>query len=80
MAELIEWATGTLRQTRDLTPDIRLFTIEPPPGFRPPSPGSHVHFLVSVGERTGYAVSRSSCWRTRAAAPLTCGGSGQAPG
>ena len=52
MAELIEWATGTLRETRDLSADIRLFTVEPPPGFRPPTPGSHVHFLVPIGERT----------------------------
>ena len=53
MAELIEWGTGTLRELRDLTPDIRLFTIAPPPGFLPPTPGSHVHFLVPIGERGG---------------------------
>ena len=52
MAELIDWATGTLLEIRDLTSDIRLFTIAPPPGFRPPTPGSHVHFLVLIGERT----------------------------
>ena len=52
MAELIDWAAGTLRDTRDVTADIRLFTVEPPPGFPVPTPGSHVHFLVPVGERT----------------------------
>ena len=52
MAEAVAWGPGRLRSTRDLAPDVRLFEIEPPPGFDVPSPGSHVQFLVPIGERS----------------------------
>ncbi len=52
MAERVEWGAATLRGTRDLTHDVRLFEIDPPAGFRPPAPGSHVQLLLPMGERT----------------------------
>ena len=52
MAETAEWGRGVLRSFRDLTADIRLFEIDPPPGFRAPDPGSHVQLLLPLGERT----------------------------
>ena len=51
MAELITWSAARLRAHRDLTPDIRLFEIEPADTFPPPAPGSHIHVAVQVGER-----------------------------
>ena len=36
---------------RDLTPDIRLFEIEPSGEFVPPTPGSHINVAVQIGER-----------------------------
>ena len=47
-----EWGGGTLQAVRDLTHDIRLFTIQPPPGFRPPTPGSHFQVLLPIGVRS----------------------------
>lgn len=51
MAELIEWRQARLRAARDLTPDIRLFEIEPDGSFVPPRPGSHIHVSVQIGDR-----------------------------
>ena len=52
MAEqIVDWRKGRLRSTRDLTPDIRLFEIEPSGTFVPPTPGSHVNFVVQIKGR-----------------------------
>jgi vanillate O-demethylase ferredoxin subunit len=51
MAEPIEWGGARLRAVRDLTPDIRLFEIEPAGDFVPPTPGSHINVAVQIGER-----------------------------
>ncbi len=51
MAERIEWRSGRLRNTRDLTPDIRLFEIEPSGTFVAPNAGSHINVAVQIGER-----------------------------
>ncbi|MDQ4059956.1 MAG: PDR/VanB family oxidoreductase [Pseudomonadota bacterium] len=51
MPELIDWRGARLRATRDLTPDIRLFEIEPSGGFVAPTPGSHINIAVQIGER-----------------------------
>lgn len=51
MAELIEWRPARLRATRDVAPDIRLFEIEPSGGYIPPTPGSHIHVSVRIGDR-----------------------------
>ncbi|AMB47071.1 PDR/VanB family oxidoreductase [Methylobacterium sp. AMS5] len=45
-----EWQGARLREIRDLTPDIRLFTIEPE-RFERPSPGSNIAIGVRIGER-----------------------------
>lgn len=42
----IEWRKATLRATRDLSSDIRLFKIEPAGGFVAPAPGAHIHVEV----------------------------------
>jgi vanillate O-demethylase ferredoxin subunit len=51
MAEAIEWQSAKLRSTKDLTPDIRLFEIEPSGEFEHPTPGSHINVAVQIGER-----------------------------
>ncbi|HEX2137965.1 MAG TPA: PDR/VanB family oxidoreductase [Microvirga sp.] len=51
MPEAIEWRSARLRSTRDLTPDIRLFEIEPSGEFVAPTPGSHINVTVQIGER-----------------------------
>jgi ferredoxin-NADP reductase len=51
MAEQIEWRSGRLLSTRDLTPDIRHFEIEPSGEFVVPTPGSHINVMVQIGER-----------------------------
>ena len=48
MPDLVEWRPGTLRGTRDLAPDVRLFEIDAPPGFGSPPPGGHVQFLLPI--------------------------------
>jgi vanillate O-demethylase ferredoxin subunit len=49
--QIVDWRKGRLRSTRDLTPDIRLFEIEPSGTFVPPTPGSHVNFVVQIKGR-----------------------------
>jgi vanillate O-demethylase ferredoxin subunit len=51
MPEAIAWLSAKLRSTRDLTPDIRLFEIEPSGEFEHPTPGSHINVAVQIGER-----------------------------
>ncbi|MBV8916267.1 MAG: oxidoreductase [Acetobacteraceae bacterium] len=51
MSERNEWGPARLRTTRDLTPDIRLFEIEPERGFEPPTPGSHLPLLLTIHGR-----------------------------
>ncbi len=51
MQKPIEWRGAQLRATRDLTPDIRLFEIEPSGEFVVPTPGSHINVAVQIGER-----------------------------
>ncbi|MEJ1156799.1 PDR/VanB family oxidoreductase [Prosthecomicrobium sp. N25] len=51
MAERLDWRDARLIATRDLTPDIRLFEIEPAGPFVAPTPGSHVNVTVRIGER-----------------------------
>jgi vanillate O-demethylase ferredoxin subunit len=51
MSKQVEWRKGTLRSVRDLTPDIRLFEIEPEGEFVAPTPGSHINVGVQIGER-----------------------------
>jgi vanillate O-demethylase ferredoxin subunit len=51
MQKPIEWRAAALRATRDLTPDIRLFEIEPSGEFVVPTPGSHINVAVQIGER-----------------------------
>jgi ferredoxin-NADP reductase len=51
MAERLDWRDARLASTRDLTPDIRLFEIEPAGPFVVPTPGSHVNVAVTIGER-----------------------------
>ena len=51
MPEPIEWRGARLRVTRDLTPDIRLFEIEPSGGFVVPTPGSHINVAVQIRDR-----------------------------
>ena len=48
MAELIEWGPATLRATRDLTADIRLFEIAPAAPIRAVAPGSHLSILLPI--------------------------------
>lgn len=47
----LDWATATLVDIRDLTPDIRLFTIEREGRFVAPAPGSHINVRVLVDGR-----------------------------
>ncbi len=51
MSEPVEWGGATLRSVRDLTPDIRLFEIEPEGEFVHPTPGSHINVAVLIGGR-----------------------------
>ncbi|ACL61844.1 PDR/VanB family oxidoreductase [Methylobacterium nodulans] len=51
MHSITEWRPARLRGIRDLTPDIRLFEIEPAGGFIPPAPGSHISVAVTIGGR-----------------------------
>ena len=47
----VEWRAARLRETRDLTADIRLFALEAAGHFVPPTPGSHIQVAVTIGER-----------------------------
>jgi vanillate O-demethylase ferredoxin subunit len=49
--EAIEWRSARLRATRDLSPDIRLFEIEPAGEFVAPTPGSHFNIVVHINGR-----------------------------
>ncbi len=49
--ELIEWRSARLRAARDLSPDIRLFEIEPAGEFVAPTPGSHFNVVVHINGR-----------------------------
>jgi ferredoxin-NADP reductase len=51
MPDAIEWRSGSLREVRDLSPDIRLFEIEPAGDFVPPTPGSHFNIGVQINGR-----------------------------
>ena len=51
MPEAIDWRTARLRATRDLSPDIRLFEIEPAGEFVAPTPGSHFNIAVQINGR-----------------------------
>ncbi len=51
MAEQLDWRPAKLLRTRDLSPDIRLFEIEPSGDFVVPKPGSHINVTVQIGER-----------------------------
>jgi ferredoxin-NADP reductase len=52
MREIDEWQPAHLRATRDLTPDIRLFEIEPAGRFVAPTPGSNIAVAVQIGGRS----------------------------
>ncbi|WP_342360810.1 PDR/VanB family oxidoreductase [Terrarubrum flagellatum] len=47
----IEWRQATLRGTRDVARDIRLFEIEPSGPFVAPTPGAHINVTVHVDGR-----------------------------
>jgi ferredoxin-NADP reductase len=49
--QIVDWRKAGLRSTRDLTPDIRLFEIEPSGTFVPPTPGSHINIVVQIKGR-----------------------------
>jgi vanillate O-demethylase ferredoxin subunit len=51
MRNAIEWQSARLRSVRDVTPDIRLFDIEPDGEFEVPTPGSHINVTVHIGGR-----------------------------
>lgn len=51
MTKPIEWAAARLRATRELTPDVRLFEIEPDRAFVTATPGSHIDVVVSIDGR-----------------------------
>lgn len=51
MSDSVEWGGATLRSVRDLTPDIRLFEIEPDGEFVHPTPGSHINVAVLINGR-----------------------------
>jgi vanillate O-demethylase ferredoxin subunit len=51
MPETIDWRSARLRAIRDLSPDIRLFEIEPTGQFVPPTPGSHFNIGVQINGR-----------------------------
>jgi vanillate O-demethylase ferredoxin subunit len=52
MREIIEWQPARLRATRDVTPDIRLFEIEPSGRFVAPTPGSNINVSVQIDGRS----------------------------
>ncbi|WP_062232826.1 PDR/VanB family oxidoreductase [Aureimonas sp. N4] len=60
MAEIDDWMRARVRAARDLSPDVRMLEIEPPPGrFVPPSPGSHLRFSLEIAgrpDRRSYSV------------------------
>jgi vanillate O-demethylase ferredoxin subunit len=51
MREIINWQPARLRATRDVTPGIRLFEMEPSGRFVAPTPGSNIAVAVQIGER-----------------------------
>src|SRR4051794_17331945 len=51
MREVIEWQPARLRNVRDLTPDIRLFEIEPAQRFDKPTPGCNINVAVQIAGR-----------------------------
>src|SRR5919202_5371280 len=51
MREIMNWQPARLHAIRDVTPDIRLFEIEPAGRFEPPSPGSNINVAVQVEGR-----------------------------
>ena len=51
MPEAIDWRSARLRTVRDLSPDIRLFEIEPTGEFVAPTPGSHFNIAVQINGR-----------------------------
>ncbi|MCK8783303.1 PDR/VanB family oxidoreductase [Roseomonas sp. NAR14] len=51
MREIIEWRPARLRAIRDVTPDIRLFEIEPSGDFVAPTPGSNISVGVQIDGR-----------------------------
>lgn len=51
MPEPIDWRSAGLRAIRDLSPDIRLFEIEPTGQFVAPTPGSHFNITVHINGR-----------------------------
>uniref|UniRef100_UPI002E28C4AF ferredoxin reductase n=1 Tax=Arenibaculum pallidiluteum TaxID=2812559 RepID=UPI002E28C4AF len=46
-----DWQPARVRAVRDLTPDVRLFEIEPLGRFVAPRPGSHINVTVHVDGR-----------------------------
>jgi len=50
------WQKARVRSTRDLTPDIRLFELEPQERFIAPAPGGHIDVTVQID---GRSVARS---------------------
>jgi ferredoxin-NADP reductase len=52
MAKPIDWISARLRATRELTPDVRLFEIEPDRPYVPATPGSHIDVLVPIDGRS----------------------------
>ena len=48
----INWLGARLISTQDVTPDIRVFEIEPDASVPIPSPGSHIQVVVQIDGRT----------------------------
>lgn len=51
MREPQNWHEARVAAVRDVTPDIRLFEIDPGAGFVPPTPGSNINVAVHVAGR-----------------------------
>ena len=51
MRDIPSWHEARLAALRDLTPDIRLFEIDPGVHFVPPTPGSNIGVTVQIGGR-----------------------------
>src|SRR4051794_7780707 len=51
MREIINWQSARLCAIRDVTPDIRLFEIEPAKNFVAPTPGSNINLVVQIDSR-----------------------------